>query len=202
MARPKSTFYVGEIAPQLAKDLPKTLQLPPVYSVAAGYVLPLSATPSICIASAFTVRLISGGTCILTYQTQVTDEFLASDLYKQVIEISRDPQTVTFTLPSSFDISAKSVKLSATSSSAGSVTFESKSPENCSVSGDNLLLLKSGSCEVIASQAGTSLFAPASESQTVEIKGIKRAKISCMKNNHRIDSFKKKCPKYFRKLVS
>lgn len=197
-ARPKSSFYVSEIASQLAKDLPKTLALPQVYSAAAGYVLPTSITPSVCIASAFTVRLISGGTCTLTYQTPETDDYLASDIYKQNIEIVRDPQTISFAMPKTISLTQKNLQLKADASSGGPIVFSTKDSKVCSVGGSILQLNGSGDCEVTATQAGTSLLAAASLSQTVKITSQVRKSITCVKDGKKIKNSKKKCPRGYK----
>lgn len=57
------------------------------------------------------------------------------------------------------------VKLKATASSGGPITYTSNTPDVCSVSGDTLSLLKAGECSVTASQAGHDGYAPASQRQ-------------------------------------
>jgi hypothetical protein len=200
-ARRKSTFIVNEIPAQSVKDLPITLALPMVYSAAAGYVLPTSITPAICIATAFSVRIISGGTCTLTYQTKETSDFLASELYKQNIEIPRNPQTISFTPPATAPISSKTLTLTATASSGGSVIFSTTSQEVCKSEGNLLTLLKSGPCVVTASQAGTTTISPISISQTISITGNKpkRASTICVRKGKQIEITKSKCPKGYKK---
>ena len=98
-ARLKSVLYISKITDQDVKDLGKSIPVPEVYTVAEGYVLPNSITPSICIASGFTVRLIAGGTCSLTYKTVSSDTYLASDLYTQSFEILKDGKPVVASTP-------------------------------------------------------------------------------------------------------
>jgi hypothetical protein len=200
-ARRKSTFLVNEIPNQQVKDLPMTLALPTVYSAASGYVLPNSITPEICIATAFSVRIFSGGTCTLTYQTKETSDFLASDLYKQNIEIPRNPQTITFTPPTTAPISSKTLTLTATASSGGTVVFSTDSQEVCKSEGNLLTLLKSGSCVVTATQAGTTTTSPMSNSQTITITGDKqkRTLTQCVRKGKKIETTKSKCPKGYNK---
>ena len=98
-ARLKSVLYISKITDQDVKDLGKSIPVSEVYTVAEGYVLPNSITPSICIASGFTVRLIAGGTCSLTYKTVSSDTYLASDLYTQSFEILKDGKPVVAPTP-------------------------------------------------------------------------------------------------------
>ena len=98
-ARIKPTLTVDKIANQDVKDLGKSIEIGRVYSVSEGWVLPQSATPTICFASGFFVKLIAGGTCKLTYQTAATSTYLASDLTTVSFEILKDGQPVVAPAP-------------------------------------------------------------------------------------------------------
>jgi hypothetical protein len=98
-ARIKPTLNVFSIANQDVKDLGKSIEIGRVYSASEGWVLPQSATPTICFASGFYVKLIAGGTCKLTYQTAATSTYLASDLYTVSFEILKDGQPVVAPTP-------------------------------------------------------------------------------------------------------
>jgi hypothetical protein len=98
-ARIKPTLTIDKIANQDVKDLGKSIEIGRVYSVSEGWVLPQSATPTICFASGFFVKLIAGGTCKLTYQTAATSTYLASDLYTVSFEILKDGQPVVAPAP-------------------------------------------------------------------------------------------------------
>jgi hypothetical protein len=198
-ARIKPELAVEKIANQTAKDLPKSVEIFRVYSASEGYVFPQSTTPSVCSGSGFFVRIIGGGTCTLTYQTKENATYLASDLYKVSFEVTRDPQTITFALPATVNASAKTLPLTATSSSGGSVTYDSSPSENCSVSGSTLTLLKSGNCSVTATQAGTSTLAPASATATTMIVGVAQSTkktITCSKgkSTKKVTGTNPKCP--------
>jgi hypothetical protein len=67
------------------------------------------------------------------------------------------------------------VKLVATASGGGAVTFSSNTPDTCTVSGDVLSLVKAGECSVSASQAGGNGYAPALARQLFVIPKIKTA---------------------------
>jgi hypothetical protein len=98
-ARTKPTLAIGKISNQDVKDLSKFIEIGGVYSASEGWVLPQSATPTICFASGFYVKLIAGGTCKLTYQTAATSTYLASDLYTVSFEILKDGQPVVAPTP-------------------------------------------------------------------------------------------------------
>ena len=202
-ARIKPVLDVSKIQNQTAKDLPKLLTLPQVYSAGTGYVLSKTVTPNVCVPVAFTVRLISGGTCILTYETSATSTFLASDVYQQTFEILRDPQTISFTLPSTVNISSRSITLTSTASSGAAVTYSTTSTGICSITGSTLNLLTSGNCAVTATQAGTSTLAPASATATVMLTGAvvtNKKSITCVKgkSTKKVSGTNPKCPKGYK----
>lgn len=200
-ARAKSTLFVSEVAPESARELPKTITLPQVYGAASGYVLPVSTTPEICFTTAYTVRLISGGTCTLIYQTPATSDYLASEIYKQNIEVIRDPQTLLFEPVKSISLSQKTLNLSSTASSGAPVSFVAVKSKACSITGNVLTLLSAGNCEVVASQAGTSIFAPVSVTRSITVTSAnKQSKAAtCAKRNKGSSNSKKSCPKGIKK---
>jgi hypothetical protein len=207
-ARVKPSLFVGSIPTQTAKDLPKKIQITWVYGAAGGYVMPQTITPTVCVASGFFVNIISGGTCIVTYQSEETSSYLASDLYKVSFEVTRDPQTITFAPATTVDIKTKSLTLTATASSGGTVSFASTSTENCTISGSTLNLLKAGKCVITASQTGSSTLAPVSASATITLTGavimpkpvVTKKTIVCVKEktSKKVSGTNPKCPKGFK----
>ena len=202
-ARTKAVLAVEKIVNQTSKNLPKSIEIGRVYFVSEGYVLPKSTTQSICLANGFFVRIVSGGTCTLTYQTAETANYLASDIYTVSFEVTRDPQTISFTLPSTLNISSKSLALSSTASSGAAVTYATTSAGICSITGSTLNLLKSGNCAVTATQAGTSTIAPISATSTVMITGSLapvNKTITCVmgKKNKKVSGTNPKCPKGYK----
>jgi hypothetical protein len=202
-ARSKPELVIGSIATQTSKNLPKTVEIFRVYSPTGTWVLPQATTPTVCIAAGFYVQIIGGGTCTLTYQSEATTSYLASDLYKVSFEVTRDPQTITFTLPESANLSSKTVALSATPSSGGPVVYTTSTPDSCSVTGSTLNLLKSGNCSVTATQPGTSTIAPISATATVIIAGTiapTKKTITCVKGKKtkKVSGTNPKCPKGYK----
>ena len=202
-ARIKSVLFISKIDNQTSKDLPKSLTLPQVYSAAEGYVLPKTTTPAICVPFGFTVRLISGGICALTYETAATPTYLVSDVYQQTFEILRDPQTISFTLPSAANVSSKSLALTSTASSGAAVTYSTTSTGICSITGSTLNLLTSGNCAVTATQVGTSTLAPISSTTTVMLTSdvvTNKKSITCVKgkSTKKVSGANPKCPKGYK----
>lgn len=204
-ARVKIQLVVEKVANQTAKDLPKSIELFPVYSASTGYVLPKSETPTICLASGYFVKLISGGTCTLSYQSPETPTYRASDVYLQTFEIVRTSQTIEFAPNASVQLDTKILNLSATSSSGAPVSFTAEPSANCSISGNSLALLNPGVCNVTAQQVGTPTVAPVSKTVAISITGkaapAKRT-ISCVKGSKtvKVTKVKPKCPKGYSKV--
>jgi len=203
VARSKPELVIGTIATQTSKNLPKTVEIFRVYSPSGNWVLPQATTSTVCIAAGFFVQIIGGGTCTLTYQSEATTTYLASDLYRVSFEVTRDPQTITFSLPTSANLASKTVALSATASSGGSLFYTTSTPDSCSVTGSTLNLLKSGNCSVTATQPGTSTLAPISATAAVMITGavapIKKT-ITCVKGKKtkKVSGTNPKCPKGYK----
>ena len=207
-ARSKPELIMSVINNQTAKSLPKMIEIFRVFSPTGVYIMPQATTPTVCIASGFYVQIVGGGTCTLTYQSEANTSYLASDLYKVSFEVTRDPQTITFAPVSTADIATKSLTLTATASSGGAVTYSTTSPDNCSISGSTLNLLKAGNCIVTATQSGTSVLAPVTASATITLTGtvvtpkpvIAKKTIVCVKGKttKKVSGTNPKCPKGYK----
>jgi len=117
--------------------------------------------------------------------------------------VTRDPQTITFSLPTSVNLSSKTVALSATVSSSGAVLYTTSTPETCSITGSTLNLLTNGNCSVTATQPGTSTIAPISATSTVMIAGTiapTKKTITCIKGKKtkKVSGVNPKCPRGFK----
>lgn len=207
-ARSKPELVMNVIANQTAKSLPKTIEIFRVYGPTGVYVLPQATTPAVCIANGFYVQIVGGGTCTLTYQSAANTSYFASDLYKVSFEVTRDPQTMTFTLPATIDITTKTLTLAATASSGASIIYSTTSADACSITGSTLNLLKAGNCAVAASQAGTSTLAPISTTATIMLTSAviaptpiaTKKTIVCTKGktNKKVSGTNPKCPKGYK----
>jgi hypothetical protein len=203
VARSKPELVIGSIATQTSKNLPKTLEIFRVYAPSGTWVLPQATTPTVCIAAGFYVQIVGGGTCTLTYQSEATTTYLASVLYKVSFEVTRDPQTINFSLPTSANLSSKTVALSATASSGGALFYTTSTPDSCSITDSTLNLLKSGNCSVTATQPGSSTIAPISVTASVMITGTvapTKKTITCVKGKKtkKVSGINPKCPKGFK----
>jgi hypothetical protein len=197
-ARTKPVYVIAQIPTQSSAALPLSIPGPYVMGP-AGLVAPISLTPGVCLGAGFYINITSGGTCTLTYSTAGTTSYLPSDLYTLTFQVSRTAQTLAFNTPASAALSTKSLPLSATASSGQPVTFLSSTPTICSVTGNSLNLLKVGTCQVTASQNGTTTIAPISAVQNIAITGtpmVAKAvkKLLCIKNGKTKTVSSKTCP--------
>ena len=202
--RVKPTITLPAIATQTSIGLPKKIDLNLVYNTAGDVVTPKTLSPTVCVPSGLSiVTIVSGGTCIMTYQSPMTNTYLESDLYQLTFEITRSLQTISFTLPASANISAKTLALSATASGGGVITYQTSSTGICSITGSTLNLLKGGNCSITATQAGTTTLAPISATATVMIAGSvapTKKTITCVKDNKtkKVSGSNPKCPKGYK----
>ena len=202
-ARSKPELVIGTIANQTSKNLPKSIEIFRVYSPSGVFILPKATTPTVCIAAGFYVQIVGGGTCTLTYQSEATTSFLQSDLYTVSFEVSRDPQTITFSPTINVNLSSRLLVLSASASSGAGILFSTSTPTICSISGSTLNLLRAGNCAVTATQGGTATFAPVSATANIVIEGstvVTRKTITCVKgkSTKRVGGVNPKCPKGFK----
>ena len=98
-ARQKQVIGVTKIATQDVTTFPKVLMVTSAYTTSGDLVIPVSTTPSICIANAVAVQLNAGGKCTLTYKAEATKTHLASDVYTQTFEILKDGKSVVVPTP-------------------------------------------------------------------------------------------------------
>ena len=201
--RVKPSINVETIKNQINFTAPKIISKSSVYSSAGLIVVGNSLTPNVCISFEKYIQLNSRGTCQISYQTQASESFLASDVYVQSFEIEGNSQTITFTPPATANISAKTLALSATASGGGVITYQTTSTGICSITGSTLNLLKGGNCSITATQAGTTTLAPISATATVMIAGSvapTKKTITCVKGNKtkKVSGTNPKCPKGYK----
>ena len=193
--RTKPTYFVGTIPTQSSSVLPLVITGPTIFSP-FGLIVPVSSTPTVCYTTGNFINVISGGTCTVNYSTPGDATFLASDVYPLTFQITRATQSVSFTIPTTVSLASKSLSLSATASSGAAVTFQSNSPDICSVTGNSLNLLKAGACQIQAQQIGTTTIAPATSIQSITVVGISTSakKLICVKNGKSKTVVGTKCP--------
>jgi hypothetical protein len=204
VARVKPTYSIGQIPTQSSINLPLNIQ-GPIVSSPFGLISPTTSTPNVCYVVGIYVKVISGGTCKLSYSTPESTDYLASDVYELIFDITRAPQTLIFTLPAILDGSQSEIKLDAKSSAGLTPMYATGTPSVCEVSDNYLRVKSSGLCKVTASQNGTTTISPASASATVEIALLTQSvkpknKVSCLKNGRVRIYQRDKCPGGYKKI--
>ena len=199
LQRVKPKIEVPQLDSLDSKNLPKTIGLAQTYGPGYGWILPENESPEVCVATGNFVKILSGGTCILSYQSPATLNYLASDKTYLKFEIRKDLQTISFTLPVTANISSKSLALTATASSGSVVTYSTTSTGICSITGSTLNLLAKGNCAVTATQAGTSTLAPVSATASITLTATTVAAkktITCVKGKttKKVTGTNPKCP--------
>ncbi|MCB0917919.1 MAG: hypothetical protein KDC39_05055 [Actinobacteria bacterium] len=145
---------------------------PVTVSATASSGLPVtytSATPSICTVSGAQATLLSTATCTITAsQAGNSDYYAAADVSRSFAVTSDAPvvkksQTITFPDPGTVRLDESPVTLSETASSGLAVTHTSATSKICTVTSDQVALLKAGTCTITASQAGNSEYQAAAD---------------------------------------
>lgn len=134
-----------------------------------GPVTYTSNTPDVCTVSGSTLSLLKAGECSVT-ATQAGYQDYAPVSQSQLFVVPKNPQLfVKFSNPGWQPVGGAPVPLSATMSTGLPVTFESKTPAVCSVSGNTMTPLANGLCTVTATQAGTDVYATAKADKNIPI---------------------------------
>ena len=120
-----------------------------------------STTPSICTVSSNEVTTVTGGQCTLVASQSGDSNWNAASNVSRTFNVTNAPQTITFADPADRTWSASTFGLSPTSSSGLSVTLTSNTTDVCTVSGTTVTMVKAGTCELSAVQAGNTYFAAA-----------------------------------------
>jgi hypothetical protein len=201
-ARKPAILFVEKISNQQAKNLPITLELPKVYSSglsAVEYIMPKSITPDVCEAGGYILKIVSGGTCSITYKSLGNTSYLPSETYTQTILIEKQAQTISFQPIQSVDVKTKTLDLMAIASGKGDIVYSTSSAGICSITGSTLNLIKAGNCSVTATQTGTAAFATASTTVNIILIGTPvsaKKSITCVKGkiSKKVSNTNPKCP--------
>jgi hypothetical protein len=120
-----------------------------------------STTQAVCTVSVATVTLVSAGTCSITASQAGTANYAAAAPVTQTFNVTAAAQTITFAPLSNAALGSGPFALTAAASSGLAVSFASSTLPVCSVSGNVLTLLTTGTCSVTASQQGNANYSAA-----------------------------------------
>jgi hypothetical protein len=119
-----------------------------------------SDTPTTCTVSGDTLSLIKAGECKVTAHQAGGNGFAAAS-QSQLFVIPKNLQAVAkFQNPGWQPVGGTPVQLSATLNSGLPVTYTSKTPTVCSISGNTMTPLDNGMCTITATQSGNDIYLP------------------------------------------
>lgn len=101
--------------------------------------------------------------------------FAASSMQMATFSSTFTPQTITFVIPGTQTVGTPLTLVGSTTATGLTVSFSSSTTSVCTVSGTTAAFIASGSCTITASQAGNSIYGPASVSQTFAVNGEPQA---------------------------
>jgi hypothetical protein len=110
-------------------------------------------TPNTCTIDGVKLVVVKAGECSVT-ATQAGDSTYMAASAKQLFNVLKHTQSVSFASPGFQPITGTPPALVATAESGGPVTFTSDTPQVCTASGTKLTLVSKGTCSITASQAG------------------------------------------------
>ena len=143
-------------------------------SAAATSGLPVSlssGTPSVCTVGGSTVTYVSGGTCTVLADQSGNATYAPAAQAVQSFTVARAAQSITITSAAPANaVGGGTYTITASASSGLAVAFSSGTPSVCTVSGSTVTFVGTGSCTVLADQAGNAAYAAAvQKSQTFAV---------------------------------
>jgi hypothetical protein len=88
----------------------------------------------------------------------------------QTFTVHHEAQTVTFAVIPAQLLSTGTLALSATASSGMPVTFSSSTPAVCTVTGSTATLIATGTCSLLATQAGNGVYSAVAQPRSFVVK--------------------------------
>ncbi len=125
-----------------------------------------SLSAPVCSVAGSSVTLIGAGTCTIAADQAGNPTYApAPQVTQSFAVVQGQSQGIVFAAIAAQTLGAAPLVLDPTASSGLSVTLGSQSPTVCAVSGFSVTLIASGTCNLVAQQAGDATFLPASASQ-------------------------------------
>ncbi|HTD05244.1 SpvB/TcaC N-terminal domain-containing protein, partial [Undibacterium sp.] len=152
-------------------DGPTTLSATASSGLAISYSIS-SASASVCYLSGSTVYANNVGTCTVMANQAGNSSFQAAPQVTNSFNISKANQTITFSPIADQVIGSPPPTLLVGAGSALPVTLTSSTPSYCSVSGTSVNLLAPGTCTIVATQNGSSVYnaaPPVQQSFTINL---------------------------------
>ena len=156
ISKGSQTITFGPLGAKQTSDPPFTVSA----TASSGLLVSFSSnTTSVCTVSGNTVTLVGIlGTCTIQADQSGSNNFNPAPSTSRSFSVGLGSQTITFNNLPNVTLGTAPFTLSATASSALTVTFSSLTPSVCTVSGNTVTILTVGLCTVQADQAGNTLF--------------------------------------------
>jgi hypothetical protein len=163
------SFTISKVAQTITFAKPPNatlIQSPVTVTASASSGLPVtltSTTTAVCTVSGSSVTLLAAGTCTLTASQPGNNVYLAATAVTRSFTVSKASQTITLPNPGTQSLQNPTVVLNPSASSGLTVTLSTLTPAACTVSGNTVTLLKTGTCKIRGTQPGDAryLAAPA-----------------------------------------
>ena len=117
-----------------------------------------STTTAVCTVTGSTVTIVTGGTCSIKASQAGNTNYLAATAVTQSFTVAKANQTITFGALAGKMYGAAPFTVSATTSSALTVTFSSLTTTVCTVSANTVTITAAGTCTIQAAQAGNTSY--------------------------------------------
>ncbi|HZQ61861.1 MAG TPA: FG-GAP-like repeat-containing protein, partial [Casimicrobiaceae bacterium] len=186
IAKAAQTIAFGALTNRTLGAAPFTVSATASSGLTVGF---SSVTTSICTVSGTTVTLVAAGTCTIRAAQAGNANYVAAPNVDQSFTITAGQagQTITFPTIASQFAGAAASPLWATASSGLAVSYASQTPSICSVSGNRLSALATGTCTVRASQPGNANYTAATNvDQTTTITSTSGASLFALPVNYAV----------------
>jgi len=120
-----------------------------------------SGTTTVCTVSGTTITIVGAGSCSVTASQGGNTSFLAAASVTVTFTVTQASQTITFNPLSSVAAGSAPITISATASSGLAVSFTSTTVGVCTVSGNKVTIVATGTCTVVAAQGGNTNYTAA-----------------------------------------
>jgi hypothetical protein len=142
-----------------------------------------SSNGNVCSISGGVVTFQESGDCVITATQAGTSNYLSATA-TQTITVGRLSQTVTFSSVPAKTFGDADFSVSATTT-AGSlpIVYASTDTAKCTVAGSTVRIVEAGNCVITATQTGTAVYLPASQSLTISVAKASQATVTVTSNS-------------------
>jgi hypothetical protein len=152
VGREAQTITFGALSDRIYGTPPFTVSATASSGLAVSFV---STTTTVCTLSGTTVTLVGTGTCTIEAKQAGNVDYMAATSVDQTFQVGRESQTITFGALSNQTYGTAPFTISATASSGLTVSLSSTTLGVCSLSGTTVTLVATGTCRIVATQAGS-----------------------------------------------